>query len=262
MNLKTLAFSAVAAAAIAAPGTASAQFDAKTLETVAAMILAEKLGLDTSSLLQTALGANASVYDMAPAFVMQRSAPRTSTTSIWQMRKQGLGWGEIAHKIGMQPGEFNKLRNSGQLDSNVIWRSRYENRFGLTKAQMDSLRSKGLTWREIGAATLIARESGTNVNDVARRYLSDRSWDRVASRYRVSGPVLIKRVSTWRTTKSIPTNWRTEAKHAIKSKSHSTHGSAAIKLKGHEIAHEKSNGKGHEKHHDEKSHGKGHGGGH
>ncbi|HSI74082.1 MAG TPA: hypothetical protein VK934_12970 [Fimbriimonas sp.] len=260
MNFKTLGFTVVAAASIAAPSTAAAQFDMKTLETVAAMLLADKLGIDASSILQATLGQKASVYDMAPAFVMQRAAPRTTATSIWDLRRQGMGWGEIAHKIGMQPGEFNKLRNSGQLDSNVIWRSRYENRFGLTSAQMDDLRKKGLTWREIGTATLIARESGTNVYDVAHRYVGTRSWDRVAAQYGISGPRLANRVTTWRTTKTIPTTWRTYTK--AKPKSSSSHGSAALKIKGHAVAHEKSNGKGHEKHHDDKSKGKGHGGGH
>ncbi|HSI74060.1 MAG TPA: hypothetical protein VK934_12860, partial [Fimbriimonas sp.] len=139
-------------------------------------------------------------------------------------------------------------------------RSRYENRFGLTSAQMDDLRKKGLTWREIGTATLIARESGTNVYDVAHRYVGTRSWDRVAAQYGISGPRLANRVTTWRTTKTIPTTWRTYTK--AKPKSSSSHGSAALKIKGHEVAHEKSNGKGHEKHHDDKSKGKGHGGGH
>ena len=194
------------------PMKASAQFDRGTLETVAGMLLAEKLGIDPqiiSGLLggSGGLGGDSSLFDLAPALALQRQAPSRSIDSIVGLRNQGLGWGAVANRIGVPPSTYGRLHSSGQLDNNSLWRDTVEDELHLSSSTVSRLRSMGFSWRDIVSTTLISRESGRPLSEVANRYRSDRDWSRVANRYGVSRQEIVGRVSSWRSRRSVPTVW-------------------------------------------------------
>lgn len=213
MNLKKLALAALAAVGmVSMPAKASAQFDRGSIETVAAMLLGEKLGLDPqmiSSLLGSGggLGNGGSLFDLAPALALQRQAPNGSLDDIIGFRNQGLGWDAIANRTGVPSASYNRLRSSGQLDNNAIWRNTVVNDLHVPSDSVTRLRGMGLGWRDIVMTTLVSRESGRPLSEVANRYRSDRDWNRVASRYGVSRQEVSSRVSNWRTRRSVPSAW-------------------------------------------------------
>jgi hypothetical protein len=209
MNFRKLGLAALAVGVIGVPAQSPAQFDRNTIQTIAVLLLAEKLGIDPTSVLGVLPGTNADIFQVAPAFAMQRYAPSRSVDSIWELRQRGMGWGEIANAIGMQPGEFNKLRNSGMLDPNVVWRSTYRDRWSLNDDQINRLRRMGFDWGDTARITVIARESGNSIFTVADRYSRYRNWDLVARSFNVTGARVTQTVSNWRTSRTMPTRWRT-----------------------------------------------------
>jgi hypothetical protein len=210
MNMRQIALASVAALGMTAvPAKAPAQIDSKLIETIAAIFLADKLGIDSNTILSAALGSNASVFDMVPAFELQRYAPQQSAQSIYRMRQSGLGWGQVAQRLNMNPGQFNQLRNSGVLDPNNFWRNTTQAQFALTPSQVNNLRARGLTWRDITNAAVVARESGANLYQVADKYRRYRSWNTVAAGYGLGGSQIANRVASWRTSRTMPVQWRT-----------------------------------------------------
>ncbi|MGV3613798.1 MAG: hypothetical protein ACO1SV_00565 [Fimbriimonas sp.] len=212
MNLKKLALAALAAVGMASmPVRANAQFDRGTIETVAAMLLAEKLGLDpqmVSGLIGGGGGlGGGSLFDMAPALALQRQAPNRSLEDIIDLRNEGLGWDAVATRSGVSPAAYSRLRNSGQMDNNALWRNTVVNELNLPSSTVSQLRNMGFSWRDIVSATLVSRESGRPLSEVAYRYRSDRDWNGVASRYGVTRQEIGNRVSSWRSRRSMPANW-------------------------------------------------------
>lgn len=212
MNFKKLALAAFAAVGmVSAPATASAQFDRGTIETVAAMLLSEKLGLDpqmVSGLLGQGGGlGGGSLFDMAPALALQRQAPNRSLDDIIGLRNQGLGWDAVATRSGVQPAAYRRLQSNGQLDNNTIWRNTVVNDLHVPNETVSRLRGMGFSWRDIVSTTLVSRESGRPLSEVATRYRSDRDWNRTANRFGVSRQEVANRVSTWRSRRSAPSRW-------------------------------------------------------
>ncbi len=211
MKLKNLAIGAVAALGITAmPVQASAQIDNNMIQQIAIMLLADKLGIDSGGILGALGGSGGSIFDMAPAFALQQYAPQSSAQQIFQLRQGGLPWDQVATRVGVPQERYVQLRNSGHIDNNQLWRSTYQSKFGLSTNQINTLRGMGLNWQEIGKAAVIAREAGVGVDKVGDRYRRTRNWTTVATYYRVNRDSVSKRISSWRTSKSLPSNWRTE----------------------------------------------------
>lgn len=286
MNLKKLAFAALAAVGmVSAPAKANAQFDSGAIETVAAMLLAEKLGLDpmmvTGLLGQTGGG---SLFDLAPAVALQGQAPRGSLDDIIDLRNQGLGWDVVANRTGVQPTAYRRLRNNGELDNNSIWRSTVVDELNVPSSSVTRLRNMGFSWRDIVSTVLVSRESGRPLSEVAYRYRSDRNWNRVAGRYGVNRQRVINRVSTWRSRRSAPAAWtrnstlwappglakkggippgqvrkivRTTRRWDDDRRWKDENGRRAQRIQGKGKGHNKGNGKGHGKGHGKGNHGRG-----
>ncbi len=215
MNIRKLALAALAAVGLAAaPAKAPAQFDRGIIEAVAATLLAEKLGLDPqilSGLLGGSgagvLGRSDSLFDLGPAFALQRYAPSNRLDDMIALREQGLGWDAIADRTGVPDQQYRRLRSTGQLDNNNLWRSVVTDELNLSSGTVTQMRGMGLTWRDIVMTTLISRESGRPLNEVANRYRTDRNWSRVASRYGVTRQQFASRISAWRSRRTLPSAW-------------------------------------------------------
>jgi hypothetical protein len=208
MNIKNLLLATVGAAVLAVPAQSQAQIDRRTIESIGAMILAERLGLDPGMILGSQQRTGASVYELAPAFALHRQARSHQPHDIWAMRNRGMGWGQIAQELGIHPGTFNKMRVAGDFDTNHIWRDGVRNGLYLEEASVSRLRNMGMSWQDISVATVLARESGRNVNDVANMYRNTKSWNTTASRLGVRQATLDQRINDWRRTNDIPRQWR------------------------------------------------------
>ncbi|HEY0868303.1 MAG TPA: hypothetical protein VGE01_13030 [Fimbriimonas sp.] len=214
MNIRKLGIAAVAAVGIAsAPTSAEAQFDRGMIETVAAILLADKLGLDPNMLMSlvgndaTRLGGG-SLFDLAPVLLMGQRAPNADLADLISMRNRGMGWDVISDRAGLDSTEYQRLRASGQLDNNNVWRDTVIHRLRLPETTVTRLRNRGFNWRDIVLATVISRESRRPILDVANRYRATRSWNRTAGYYGVSRQRMANRIASWRTQRSIPSTWR------------------------------------------------------
>ncbi len=154
------------------------------LEQIALSILSEKFGIGRQQALDFQSQSNQNVFDAAPVYSTSYYTHRP-VNEVWKLRQQGLGWGEIAHRLGMNPGQFNKLRKSGAFDRNAIWDSVCRDRYGARESDLAAIRRRGGSVRDALPACIIANRSHTSPATVYQRYQRDRDWDRTASSYKV-----------------------------------------------------------------------------
>lgn len=84
-------------------------------EAAAAVAIAQAFGLDAQIVISTGRQYNIPVYNLGPAYYLS-SQTRAPIDRICSLRKKGHGWGVIAKELGMNPGDFNKMRVSGDFD--------------------------------------------------------------------------------------------------------------------------------------------------
>lgn len=118
--------------------------------------------------------------DMVSALYVNRYG-RADWDDIHRMRQSGMGWGQIAHSIGMHPGTFNKMRKSNRWSSDRemaddLWRDRF-NRKGLRSDDVDWARKQGFSYRDAYVADQIARSNNSRFPTVLNRYRQERSWN-------------------------------------------------------------------------------------
>jgi hypothetical protein len=116
--------------------------------------------------------------DLISALYLNRYG-KASWTDIDRMRRSGMGWGEIAHAIGMHPGQFNKMRkdrwNSDRDMYDDLWRDRMSRR-GSRSDDLDWARNQGFSYRDAYIADQIARANNSRFPTVLNRYRQKRSW--------------------------------------------------------------------------------------
>jgi hypothetical protein len=116
--------------------------------------------------------------DLLSALYLNRYG-KASWTDIDRMRRSGMGWGQIAHAIGMHPGQFNKMRkdrwNSDRDMYDDLWRDRMSRR-GSRSDDLDWARNQGFSYRDAYIADQIARANNSRFPTVLNRYRQRRSW--------------------------------------------------------------------------------------
>ncbi|MGI8923211.1 MAG: hypothetical protein ACR2HJ_04080 [Fimbriimonadales bacterium] len=146
--------------------------------------LSRGFNLDPSVVLDTRSRFGMHDDDLISALYFRRNS-RRSMDDIYRMRDSGMGWGEIAHEIGMHPGEFNKMRKSwGKMrDRDIaedLWRDQLRRR---SKSDLDWARNKDLSWRDIYVADKASRDRNRNFRDIVTGYRRDSSWGRVGGAF-------------------------------------------------------------------------------
>lgn len=150
------------------------------LERIAIAVLADKFGIDTREIVTLQQQTRLPVYELSPIlegsyYFKQRPA------TVWQLREQGLGWGQIAQRVGMRPGQFNKLRNQGAFDRDRFWTTSYHDRFGTSNTQISVVRQRGGTLEDVLGAIVIGKLTNKPPQDIYTRYQTERSWMTIAS---------------------------------------------------------------------------------
>ena len=243
--------------------SASARADS-VIERIAMAVLAEKFGIDTREIVTLQQQTRLPVYELSPIlegsyYFKQRPA------TVWQLREQGLGWGQIAQRVGMHPGTFNKLRNQGAFDRDRFWSTAYHDRFGTPNTQISVVRQRGGTFEDVLGAIVIGKLTNKPPQDIYTRYQTERSWATIASSQnvrfeqwqKVSAPVRTRYVLVTSNTKGkSDSDQRSAVKVREKDKSKG-HGKKDDDHKGHSQGKGQGKGNGNGK---GKSKGKGKGG--
>ncbi len=179
---------------------ASARAD-NIFERIAVAVLAEKFGMDTREVIVLQEQSRLPIYELAPIFEGSYYFLQRPTT-IMQLREQGLGWGQIAQRVGMHPGQFNKLRNQGAFDRDRFWATSYRDRFGTPESQIVVVRQRGGSLEDVLASIIVGKLTNKPPQDIYARYMTERSWATVARVHdvrfeqwsRVSSPVRVRYV--------------------------------------------------------------------
>ncbi len=219
------------------------------LEKVAVTILADRFGIDTSQVYVFQRQSQMSVYDMPPTYEAAYYFKRSPST-IRQLREAGLGWGEIAHRVGMQPGEFNKLRQQGAFDRDRFWENSCRDRFGASTQQIQVIRKSGGSLEDVLGAVLIGKLTKTNPQTIYNEYRDQRSWTVVTQSRNV-------RLEDWRRV-STPVRNRLPVRDEVKIVKSKSNKGVRDHGKGIGKGNSKSNGKalGSQDHFNQKSKGK------
>ena len=198
------------------------------LDRIAAEILSGKFGISTADIGRVQQTSGLSMYDMAPV-LSASSHGNMRADKVWELRRQGLGWGQVAKRMGMHPGTFNKLRVAGAFDSAPIWDNALRSRFPVSGQDLLSARRRGASPQDTIAAILIGRSTNRNMESVFNEhdYDRDRDWKAMCSKHKVD-----------------LNQWKKSAKHHEPEK----HSSSAKKYdkdkdKGHGQGHGKGKGK-------------------
>ncbi len=271
--LKQSVLTAALCSMLAIPAMSRAE---NPLDQIALKLLGEKFGIDSKQATGFLGRSNVNVYDAAPLYSTSHHTHHP-VEEVQDLRQQGLGWGQIAQRLGMHPGTFNKLRKSGAFDRDAIWGSIYKERYGVRESDLAAIRRRGGSMRDALPACIIARGSRTSPATVYTRYKRDGDWERTASSYKVDlrnhSKYARKSASPKRIT---PVSVGTGKGHEkIKARAHRSdhgkpsdsgkglgkshgkgHGAVRATVSGKAKAHDKGVGKGHG-HSDPKGHGKG-----
>ncbi|MBM3493476.1 MAG: hypothetical protein FJX72_04015 [Armatimonadetes bacterium] len=155
-----------------------------TLQQIALAILGEKFGISTQQATDFQRLSGLDPFDAAPAYATSHYSSR-SLADVWKLRRQGLGWGEIARRLGVAPQTLNRLRQSGALDRDAIWSSLIKSRYGYRDRDIMGLRRRSGSYRDVLPACMIAHASQRTPTVIYERYRRDRGWNRTAGVYRV-----------------------------------------------------------------------------
>jgi hypothetical protein len=153
------------------------------LQKVAVQVLADKFKIDLNQLEVLRTRSKESAADLAP--YAAGAYHFRSTDRVWALRRQGLGWGQVAHKLGMHPGTFNKLRNSGAFDKGRIWGDVFKGRYGAREQDLVVLRRRTPRLEEILGAVIVAKATGKSPQEVYDRYEDLKSWPGTAKAFGV-----------------------------------------------------------------------------
>lgn len=232
------------------------------LEKIAVAVLADKFGIDTSQVTILQRQTQLPVFELAPIYEGAHYF-KCSPSTVWQLRQQGLGWGQIAHKVGMHPGTFNKLRNQGAFDRDRFWATSYRERFAVPTERVVVIQKAGGTLEDVLAAILIGKLTNREPSQVYDQYRTQRvTWATVAtssnvqfeSWRRIAVPVKTRYVIVDPKAKPVPVHRSDD-----RGKGKASHKDGQAKGKEKSSGKGAGNGKGQGKGHGN-GHGKGHGG--
>lgn len=237
------------------------------LEKIAVAVLADKFGIDTRQVIILQEQTHLPVYELAPIYEGAHYF-KCSPSTVWQLRRQGLGWGQIAHKVGMHPGTFNKLRNQGAFDRDRFWATSYRERFAVPTERVVVIQKAGGTLEDVLASILIGKLTNKEPSQVYDQFRTQRTtWTTIATNSnvqfeswrRIAVPVKTRYVIVEPKEKSVPPGHRSDER----GNGNASHKDAQDKPKGKSSGNGNGKGKGDGNgrgHGNGNGHGKGHGG--
>jgi hypothetical protein len=165
MMSRKMAIAAIAlTAAGVAPKPAQAQDTKDLIETVGAMILADRLGIDPNVVLMAKMASGNSVYDLAPALALGAFG-NGDVGSLMAMQSMGLGYNQMAPMVGVPQPTYVVLQNTRSLNNNYVWADELGSRYGVPQDQLLALNRAGYTWREIANALVESQQTGQPVQE-------------------------------------------------------------------------------------------------
>lgn len=127
-----------------------------------------------------------SIHDIVLILAIGHHSHRELGYIVRMRERHGWGWGQIAHRLGVHPGAFNKQRvwakkNDKAIGEQVLVRS-MAGYWGLPVSHVKAMRGRNYPAREIALAANVAAQSGKPFGDVLKARASKQSWKDVSAR--------------------------------------------------------------------------------
>ena len=137
------------------------------------------------------LGKRHSYADVAVILHLNRSS-RCPIGYLERMRRRGLGWGQVAHRVGVHPGTFNQRRvwakkHDAQVAGGYLW-GVIGGYYGIPRDRLRALHKKGYPPAQVVMAANVATHARRPVLDVIRYRAGKQPWNGVASHFNVGKP--------------------------------------------------------------------------
>lgn len=100
--------------------------DVDLVEAVAIAVLADHFGWDLNLVIKVKREGNLAPEDLVALFVLLQLAESKEVDLAVGLRGEGHGWGQVAHRLGIQPGVFNQLRTRVLGSLAVLKRGKWE----------------------------------------------------------------------------------------------------------------------------------------
>lgn len=117
-------------------------------EAAAAIVIADALGMKVDAFIRISNSKSAPCSDVGVAMVISNHSGR-SLDYVLGHRPKGEGWGNVAKRMGMHPGDFNKRRVKGHSFDSMIWINLLSERYKVREDDYDKCRKRGLSDLEI-----------------------------------------------------------------------------------------------------------------
>lgn len=149
------------------------------LEAAGAIILADALGLDATFIVGTRQQIGVPIYELAPVFVLYKDS-HVAPVTIWK-RKKNRGWGEIAHELGVHPGDFNKARVAGCPIERWVWMDAVNRRYDWKADDWKRYQS----WKQEDVVALAYYSNGdrNRARSMAATYSKTKDWKSVTHQH-------------------------------------------------------------------------------
>lgn len=181
MKKRSIFLTLLALASFAAPVSVRSE---TLLEKVLTVVIADRFGIDTREVIEIRRDSRLG-YPELGGLLSGSYHMNAQAREVARLRRQGLGWGQIAHRIGMHPGQFNKLRNAGAFDTSRSWSGALSQRFGVREDEIIRVQRTAGRLEDVVAAVILAKATGRSPQQVYDAYKTVKDWDRLEDRYNV-----------------------------------------------------------------------------
>ncbi|MCH7905188.1 MAG: hypothetical protein IH944_11590 [Armatimonadetes bacterium] len=126
-----------------------------TTEAAAAVLIGNALGIKVEWVIGASRDSGVHLHNIGPAIVISHHSGY-SLHDVLRQKPKGEGWGNVAKRMGMHPGTFNKMRVKGNDFENIIWINMLGDKYGFSERSFFELSKRGLKRDEIVAAVVMS----------------------------------------------------------------------------------------------------------
>ena len=143
------------------------------LEAAAAIVIGDALGLKVDYLAMTTRNTKESFAVLGPALVISRNTDR-DLSYVLKNKPKGEGWGNVAKKMGMHPGDFNKMRVQGGSFESMCWMNFLWSKYRFSEKEYLRLSKSGMSELEIVLAVVKCEGKSAGLDKAAKEVVAAR----------------------------------------------------------------------------------------
>ena len=126
-------------------------------------------------------------FDEIALMLEMAKASKKDPSEIAVLRRNGLGWGAIAQRLGIHPAAMGKAKGKDSLFKRYLLAQRLAGYYGIPDSEvLTLLNEKGYGFDEMAIAVNVCAQSGTPLRDVIAARATGAKWRIVAEKFKMS----------------------------------------------------------------------------